>query len=171
MDCLQKSYTFELVLFPVVFSLFFPKVFIGVLTVWQVPSSYTLWTFNTIQQELYHKFCHTSEPLDSIQEKSGTFPLSHTQAPMWLSQAQGWPWESHIGFHHSLSSILTGKLLTGIAIKKDGCIVLLLLSQDCYIRCIKGVNRQWKITHAQPVSNCNLAPQRKIHQEKNDVEH
>lgn len=56
--------------------------------------------------------------------------------------------------------------------KMDVCVVRLILAWDCYSRCIKWLNRQWKIiTHAQYVSNSNLARQRKIYQEKNVVEH
>lgn len=47
---------------------------------------------------------------------------------------------------------------------------LFSMSWHYYTRCIKWVNRQWKITHAQTVTNCNLAPRRKIHHEKNDVD-
>lgn len=59
----------------------------------------------------------------------------------------------------------------GLPWKMDGCVVLLSRSWHCYTRCIKWAKRQWRITHAQTVSNCNLAPQRKIYQEKNDAEH
>lgn len=77
--------------------------------------------------------------------------------------------ESHNDLHHSLSSILTGKRLEGISIK-NGWLCCSAHPVLGLLYCIKWVNRQWKITHVQTVSNRNLASQRKIYQE-NNVEH
>lgn len=52
--------------------------------------------------------------------------------------------------------------LKGSPWKTMGCVAVFNLSCQWYTRCIKWVNRRCKITHEQTVSDCNLAPQRKI---------